>query len=92
MVFPEEKDHRGHYDSISNVYDGATPSLVGGGGISREFIYKSGCKRVQWSELPEEWQRAFLNYMEPVFDDEEWWRPEEQRGLWLVGNQPGATK
>jgi hypothetical protein len=37
-------------------------------------------KRVQWSELPEEWQTRFQNYLSRS--------PERIRGLWRVGKQP----
>jgi hypothetical protein len=71
------------YDGIANVMEGPTPSL-GSCRVGRNYMYDKGCKRVQWSELPEEWQVAFQYWLGDT-------KPEDIRGFWLVGNQPVAT-
>ncbi len=68
----------GAYDAIGNVMAGPRPSL-GSCRVSSDWL-ASGVKRVQWSELPEEWQAAFR----PWLDAE----PEDIRGFWLVEQQP----
>ena len=62
-------------EGIANVLTGKEPSL-GSCMISPEFIYRKRCKRVQWTELPDEWRRAFRHWLIN--------RPEEIRGFWLV--------
>lgn len=67
------------YDGIANALNGPEPSLASTT-IGRDYTYKRGCKRVQWSELPKKWQRAFRPWLNV--------KPEEVRGFWLVGQQP----
>jgi hypothetical protein len=70
----------GHLDAIGNAFAGPTPTLASTS-VSREWLLDAGVKRVQWSELTEEWQAAFRRWL----DDE---KPEDIRGFWLVGQQP----
>ena len=71
----------GTYEAIANVYSGSSPRL-GSAGVSPSFLRKN-CKRVEWSDLPAEWQEAFRSWMRD-WDEE----PEQIRGFWKVGNQP----
>lgn len=67
------------YDAIVNVLSytkGDYPSL-GSSGVNRSFLLK--CKRVEWSELPQNWKDAFLQRMRE-WDE----KPEEVRGFWKV--------
>lgn len=66
----------GGYSAIANVLNGPEPSL-GSCVIGRSYTYDRGCKRVQWSELPPKWRKAFRPWLES--------KPEKIRGFWLVG-------
>ena len=71
---------RGHFDAIANVHTDATPSLASTC-VSPLYLHDR-CRRAQWSDLPADWQAAFLPWME------EWDQtPEQIRGFWQV-NQP----
>lgn len=71
----------GGYEAIANVLVGDSPSL-GTCTISPNYLANKWPKRVEWSELPEEWQRAFR----PWLGDDV--TPESIRGFWRAGNQP----
>jgi hypothetical protein len=75
IIMENGKNGSGSWDAIANVYGGSTPSLCSTG-ASPDYL-KNCCRRVQWSDLPEEWKRAFLAYMTE--------KPEDIRGLWHVG-------
>src|ERR1700677_890772 len=49
---------RGHFDAIANVHADATPSLASTS-VSPLYLHDR-CLRAEWSDLPDEWQRAFL--------------------------------
>lgn len=91
MVFPEEREIGG-YSAIGNVMTYPEPPSLAGCTVSRDYLLNSGCKRVQWSEIPEHWQKAFLWYLRDDGTDAEPWRPENERGLWLMGSQPKAAE
>ena len=74
------------YSAVANVLTGDSPSL-GSCTIPPGYIAENFLKRVQWSELPEVWQRAFLPWIVNE-DDPESLRPETIRGFWRVGQQP----
>ena len=78
LIEPDQKGPNG-YDAVANALTGSEPSL-GSCSISREWLYKSGATRVQWSEVPPVWQKAIL----PWLTD----KPESYRGFFLVTNQP----
>jgi len=69
----------GAYDATGNVFPGPRPSL-GSTTVRANYIFQGGVKRVQWSEIPEEWQEAFRRWLDA--------EPETIRGFWLVGQQP----
>lgn len=80
LVFPEQVQRsNGHLDAVGNVHGGDHPSLASTS-VSREWFLNAGVKRVQWSEIPEDWQRALSRW----FDG----KPEGIRGFWAIGNQP----
>jgi hypothetical protein len=70
----------GYYSAIGNVLHGPEPSL-GSCEVSIDYTYRERCTRVQWSELPKEWQIAFRYWLDDT-------KPESVRGFWLVGQQP----
>ena len=45
-------------------------------------LERGGIQRVQWCEVPEEWQAAFRRWLPEGVG------PEAIRGFWLVGQQP----
>jgi len=71
------------YDGIANNYPGSEPSLSHAN-IDSEYTTKKGCTRVQWSELPMKWKKAFRYYLTK--------KPVEIRGFWLVKNMPKMKK
>lgn len=79
-IYPDECE-RGKYTALANVYAGPEPSLCGTS-IGRDWFASVWPTRVEWTDLPDEWKRAFAKYL----DDDE--RPESIRGFWRVGNQP----
>jgi hypothetical protein len=80
MLFPESGDGgRYGYDAVANALVGPGTSL-GSCTVARNYTYERGCKRVQWSELPAEWQQAFRRWIDVA--------PETIHGLWLKGQQP----
>ena len=71
------KNAQGAFGALANVYEDASPCLATTL-VSPVYLYER-CRRVQWSDLSEEWQRAFLLWME------DWDQPPEQiRGFWQV--------
>jgi hypothetical protein len=77
----------GNWGAICNVYPGSSPSLVGGS-VSDGYLY-ARCRRESWNALPAEWQCAFLEYMNR--DPDNVWRPENEPGLFRVGEQRPRT-
>ena len=51
------------YDAIGNVHSGPKPSL-GSTGIQRGYLRR--CKRVEWSDMPLEWQGAFMPWLKGI--------------------------
>ena len=83
LVIMENGLHNGAIEAIANVYYGPEPSLCSTA-VSPLFLLNH-CRRVQWSDLSDEWQRAFRFWME------EWdHSPEQIRGFWRAGDQPKA--
>lgn len=81
LVIVENGFRNGAYECIANVYSGPNPSLCSTS-VSPHYILNQ-CRRVQWSDLSEEWQRAFRLWME------EWDQSSEQiRGFWRIEDQP----
>lgn len=74
FLLDPECGHHGH-SAIANVLEGTEPSL-GSCNIDRRWLNSQSLKRVQWSEIPEKWQKAIL----PWLDE----KPEDIRGFWLV--------
>lgn len=72
----------GAYDAVANVHNGPEPSL--GSTVVHPIFLLKHCTRVQWDELPPEWQTA----LKPWFDG----RPAAIRGLWRVGCQPSLPR
>jgi hypothetical protein len=79
IIWPELRNGRGHYDAIVNVMTGSEPSL-GNGSVSPEWLRDAGNTRVQWSEIPSDWQSALRYWLDH--------KPESYRGLWLIDNEP----
>jgi len=69
---------RGHYDAVANVFAGATPSL-GSTSVAPGFLLNR-CRRVQWSDMPPDWQDALRRWIA----DDDGPGPEGVRGLWRV--------
>ena len=78
LMLDPDNSH-GCLSAVANVLNGTEPSL-GSCTLTNDYTYKSGCSRVQWGELPEKWQKAFLPWLDQ--------KPETIRGFWLVGKQP----
>lgn len=79
----------GCWEAIANAHPGSNPSLCSCS-VSDRYIYEWGLKRVEWSELPPEWQSAFRRWLDSAQElgsplD---LRPERIRGFWRIGNQP----
>lgn len=72
--------------AVGDVYDYG-PSLCGCSYPTGDYFYKR-CKRVAWSDLPQEYQDAFRRYMRPMDEGDPEWIPESIRGLWRIGEQP----
>ena len=86
MVIVENgRNGRGHFDAIGNVMAGDTPSLASTS--AADDYLQSKCCRVQWSDMPEVWQKAFRRMMEG-WDQ----TPEEIRGLWKVNAKTLCVK
>jgi hypothetical protein len=81
LLEPESCELGRGYDAIANVYWGDRPSLCSCT-ISPAYLLSGGIKRVQWCEVPEEWQAAFRRWLPEGVG------PEAIRGYWLVGQQP----
>ncbi len=62
-VFPDLTHPQGLMEGAVNVYPGKSPSLCWGS-ASPEYLIKE-CKRVYWTDLPNEWQDAFTQYLTP---------------------------
>lgn len=74
----------GRYDAIVNVHAGPRPSLCSGG-VCMDYIRQNWLKRVQWSDLPEEWQSAFRPWLHA-----DSLAPDQIRGFWKVRNEPST--
>lgn len=68
------KAHLSGYEGLANVLYGSMPSLCSTE-ISAMYLYRH-CRRVQWSDMPEEWQKAMAERLCEA--------PENYRGLWRV--------
>jgi hypothetical protein len=88
LVFTEGR-LKWQMDAIANVYPGPDPSLCYTG-LSSAWFARVWPKRVEWSDMPPEWQAAFMAYMED--DDEPPFRPETIRGFWRMGGMPRAPE
>lgn len=77
VVFPDQVNGRGMIDCIGNAYAAPGPSLAS---TSVDPGYLRRCKRVQWSDLPQDFKNAFKHWLiDP---------PESIRGFWKIGCQP----
>jgi hypothetical protein len=83
LVFTEGK-LSWQMDAIANVYPGPDPSLCSTG-VGLAWFSHVWPKRVEWTDMPPEWQAAFMAYMD---SDDDPFRPEEIRGFWRVGGMP----
>lgn len=77
LIYTDESLKYIQYDALANVLHGPSPSL-GNTLISPAYFTYNRPKRVQWDELPTEWQSAFLEWMPLNFD------PRTVRGFWRV--------
>ncbi len=68
--------HGPEYSAVANVYNGPEPSLASTG-ISRHYIEHNWLKRIQWDELPKQWQKAFRTWLDSV-------NPKNIRGFWRI--------
>ena len=76
VIIENGRSSSGHWDAVGNVMNDSKPCLAG---CSASDMYlHNRCKRVQWSDLSEEWKNAFLAYM----GDWDQKQPEQIRGLW----------
>ena len=73
----------GNYNCIANVYAGKSPSLCG---TSVSPAYLQWKRRIEWSELANEWRNAIAQYMST--DPDYKFDPANVRGFWRIGNQP----
>lgn len=71
------------YDAIANVYPGPKPSLVGTQ-VSRHYIAHNWLKRMQFDELPEDYQDAIRRYLGSGPGDDRGRSPESIRGFWRI--------
>jgi hypothetical protein len=71
----------GTYGAIGNALTGSSPSLASTGASPGYLLNK--CRRVEWSELPLEWQDAFWHWLESDCQ-----HPSDIRGFWRIGNKP----
>jgi hypothetical protein len=79
VVFPGNGLTRHGWDAIANVHAGPAPTLAGTT-IAPAYLARTWPKRVQWDELPAEWQRAIGQWLDSP--------PESIRGFWRIGAQP----
>jgi hypothetical protein len=78
VIVENGQNGQGHWDCIANVQQGSNPTLCSTG-CSPEFL-RTRCKRVEWSELPEVWQKAFRSMMR----DWDVTDPAKIRGFWKL--------
>lgn len=76
-VTEEMRNPDGCFTAICNVYESSDPCLCTSS-VSPVYITQNRLKRVQWSELPKEWQEAFAGYL---LSNE---KPENVPGFWRV--------
>jgi hypothetical protein len=77
LVCVAERNASGNWDAIGNVHEGPEPSLAG---CSTNNSYLSRfTRRVAWSDLPAEWKKAFMRYMNQDADSP--FKPEDEPGL-----------
>ena len=80
---PEEARERrlaylgGTYECIGEVLEHNNPEnpCLATSSVSPMHLYKK-CRRVQWSDMPEVWQKALAQWMNG--------EPKDYRGLWKV--------
>ncbi len=79
LVSTERHEGFPHFEGIGNVNFHPEPPTLASTGVSPAYIYQNRLKRVEWSDLPEHWQKAFADWFEDF-------KPEEIRGFWRVKN------
>ena len=80
VITENGRNSQGDFGALGNVYEDSSPCLASTQ-VSPVYLHDR-CRRVQWSDLPDEWRRAFGLWME------EWDQPPKQiRGFWQV-NRP----
>lgn len=80
LVLTECGKHGDKYDVVANVQSSSNPNLCS---CSCTIGYlRSYCKRVQWSDLPVEWKKAFRNIMR----NNQWdvTNPKRIKGFWKM--------
>lgn len=88
VITANGRNRDGTWDAIANVYEDRSDPCLSSTGASDRYLHLR-CKRVEWSELPEEWKEAFLCRMEGWEEDgSDATNPEDVRGFWRIGNQP----
>ena len=77
LMNPERERGSFDYEGVGEVMVDNDPSnpILAVTGISPMHIYQK-CRRVEWSDMPEVWKSAFLEWLER--------EPEEIRGLWRL--------
>ena len=78
VIIENGRNNNGTWECIANCYEGSTPSLCGTS--TSDGHLQNKCRRVQWSDLPVEWQNAFIVYMR----DWDQTKPQQIRGFWRV--------
>lgn len=80
IVYPG-KDGRfvGSMEAIANALTGPEPSLCGTS-INSNYIASNWLKRMQWNELPIDYQQAFMQY----YNVDDTLIPQSVRGFWRL--------
>lgn len=90
LAIMSDTSKRGHIGAVANALEGkGRPFSLCYTTVDAEFLRRS--RRVEWSELPEEWQAEFRRYMDPGFDGGPPFIPAKIRGFWRVENFPGTN-
>jgi len=80
VIVEQGKNYNGHYNIVANIQESSNPCLASG---SCSVMYiRNFCKRVQWSDMPAVWQKAFQNIMKN--NDWDKTNPKDIRGFWKI--------
>lgn len=79
LVFLGDKCPDGSYEAVGEVLIDNDPNVprLASTSVSTWHLY-SKCKRVQWSDIPEQWQKALKEWLVG--------NPKDIRGLWKINH------